>query len=187
MGAFKCNEESVLPGRRACVVFELSCRLGRVARGVLWLVTASMRCPAQEFCALGPVRRLANVWRAARRFRRCSLCNARGHSHAATPHHFTTASHPGSPCGRACAEAPCPARRVQPNPNPIGQKFVSSPPSIIIAKAPPFARCTLKTFDSSVAHRCCGCPSLLRLPRGCKNHHGSPPAQRAPHGPRGNV
>ena len=105
----------------------------------------------------------------------------------ATPHHITTASHPGSLCGKPAWRRRVPRVASNPNPNPIGQKFVSSPPSIIIAKALPFARCTLKTFESSVAHRCCGCPSLLRLPRGCKNHHGYPPAQRAAHGPRGPI
>ena len=38
-----------------------------------------------------------------------------------------------------------------PNPNPIGQKFVSSPPSIIIAKALPFAHCTLRGHSKAAS------------------------------------
>ena len=39
-------------------------------------------------------------------------------SQTATPHHFTTASHPGNLCGIACVEAPRPTRRVKPEPEP---------------------------------------------------------------------
>ena len=39
-------------------------------------------------------------------------------SQTATPHHFTTASHPGSLCGSACVEALRPTRRVKPEPEP---------------------------------------------------------------------
>ena len=179
----------MVPGRRARVVFELLCRLGgsgKVCYGSLLRRCAAPRRDSAPWL-------LHDGWQTCLACRTSRVagalfCNARGwHTLAATPHHFTTTSHPG-----ACAGAPAWRRRVprvasNPNPNPIGQKFVSSPPSIIIAKALPFAHCTLKTFESSVAHRCCGCPSLLRLPRGCKNHHGYPPAQRAAHGPRGPI
>ena len=75
-------------------------------------------------------------------------------SQTATPHHFTTASHPGNLCGIACVEAPRPTRRVKPEPEPNWPKVCVITSSIIIAKALPFARCTLRTFEGSVAHRC---------------------------------
>ena len=100
----------------------------------------------------------------------------------ATPHHFAGASHAEDLCGKACAEEPCPARRVQPEPEPNWPKVCVITSSIIIAKALPFAHYALRTFEGSVNHSKAAALSLLRLPHGCKNHHGDPPAQRAPHG-----
>ena len=44
------------------------------------------------------------------------------------------------------------SRPAEPEPNWPKVCVITS--SIIIAKVPPFARCTLKTFESSVAYRC---------------------------------
>ena len=105
----------------------------------------------------------------------------------ATPHHITTASHPSSLCGKACVEAPRLTRRVQPEPEPNWPKVCVITSSIIIAKALPVVRCTLRTSLLRLPIRRQRRPSLPRLPNRCKNHHGYPPAQRAAHGPRGPI
>ena len=150
---------------------------------MLWLVTASMRCPAQEFCALAPVRRLANVSGVPHVAFQQVLFATREEALTQQPRTILREQ----AMQRTCAGKPARRSRVprvasNPNPNPIGQKFVSSPPSIIIAKALPFAHYALRTFEGSVNHSKAAALSLLRLPHGCKNHHGDPPAQRAPHG-----
>ena len=126
-----------------------------VARGVLWLVTASRRCPAQECCALAPVRRLANVSGVPHvACSRCSLLQrgrrrlAHTRSNPAPFHHHKPSR---EPVWEACVEARRPTRRVKPEPEPNWPKVCVITSSIIIAKALPFVRCTRRT-------------SLLRLP-----------------------
>ena len=115
-------------------------------------------------------------------------CGERGQRLSnSNPVPFTTTSHPGSLCRKACVEAPRPTRRVKPEPEPNWPKVCVITSSIIIAKALPFVRCTLRTSLLRLPIRRQRRPSLPRLPDRCKNHHGYPPAQRAPHGPRGKL
>ena len=189
MGASKCNDEAVVPGRRA--------RSIRALGPTRWWQGLPGVCYGSLLRRRAAPRRNSAPWLLYDGWQTCLACRTSRVQvlFATREAGALTRSNPVPFCGHKSSGEPvwerlrggAASRASSPNPNPIGQKFVSSPPSIIIAKALPFVRCALRTSLLRLPIRRQRRPSLPRLPNRCKNHHGCPPAQRAPHGPRGNL